>query len=230
MKRMSEEEEFLEGLEKSKNVVGYIYPVIINKGTLRIVDGKHRKQIDPTWPEKQIEFQDKKSEILFRMHANYRRKVSRKERQTEMLMLASYLEDEGVPREQIASKLAEITPFSLRYVEKLLPKKYKQAKKARKPKAVGELVRHPKTITETTKIATPSEEEVETEIPEMPEMAEEKPAPTAPPVSIVEKPKRVPTDVIECPRCHIKIKTVHCPRCFVEIKIKDVRRMLEGGT
>jgi len=224
-----EREEFLEGLEKSKNVVGYIYPVIVNKETLRIVDGKHRKQVDPSWPEKQIEFPDKKSEILFRMHANYRRKVSKKERQTEMLMLASYLEEEGVPREQIASKLAEMTPFSLNYVEKLLPKKYKQTRKAPKTKTDVVLVRHPKTVTETTKIVTPSEEELETEIPEMPEMAEEKPAPTAPPVSIAEKPKRTVTDAIECPRCHIKIKTVHCPRCFTEIKVKDLYKLLRGS-
>jgi len=101
---MSEErEEFLKGLGKSKNIVGHIYPVIVNKKTLTIVDGKHRKQIDPAWPEKQIEFPDKKSEILFRMHANYRRKVSRKERQAEMLMLASILEEEGTTDEKLVS-------------------------------------------------------------------------------------------------------------------------------
>jgi len=225
---MSEEkEEFLEGLKKSKRTVGHIYPVIISKKTLGIVDGKHRKQADPTWPEKQIEFPDKKSEVLFRMHANYRRKVSRKERQTEMLMLASYFEDEGVPREQMVSKLAEKTPFSERYIRSLLPSKYKMMEKARKTvhkhtELDEEPIPHLKTVMEATEIVTPSAP------------AEAIPAASGvvekPSEATVEKPKPKLRPVIPraftCPRCHVEVKTLYCTKCFSELSVEEIAKIL----
>ena len=61
--------------------------------------------------------------LLLRVHANYRRPVSAKETQTALLRLASKLESHGFETEKIASKLAEITPYSLRTVERRLPAK-----------------------------------------------------------------------------------------------------------
>jgi len=233
---MSEErEEFLKGLGKSKNIVGHIYPVIVNKKTLTIVDGKHRKQIDPAWPEKQIEFPDKKSEILFRMHANYRRKVSRKERQAEMLMLASILEEEGTTREQMVSKLAENTPFSEQYIRSLLPSKYKVTEKKHKSvhkrtELDEKLVSHPKIVAEATEIVTPPEPAThETE-------TVEKPQPSVPVEeektfeAIAEKPKSKPKpaipNVLQCPRCKVEVKTLYCTKCFSELKVKEIAKIL----
>lgn len=118
-------------LERSKRIVGYIYPIIVDKDTFEIVDGKHRLEVDPRWPRREVEFKGAKERRLVRMHANLiRRKVSRKERQTQLIELASYLEDEGVPKEQIAQKVVELVPdFSPKYIINLLPAKYKTPKK-----------------------------------------------------------------------------------------------------
>jgi len=155
-------EEVIQGLKKSKSIVGPIYPVIIKRGTMEIIDGITRKQADPTWPEREEEFPDKRFEILFRMHANYRRQVSRKETETQLLMLADIFEIEGVPRERIASKLSEITPFSLSWIEQLLPKKYKEVKFA--PRKVS-LVRPTNFVKEKT-ISSKNEEDSEPQISE----------------------------------------------------------------
>jgi len=243
---MKEEErlEFLAGLKKSKDIVGHIYPVVVKKGTLEIVDGKHRKQVDPAWPEKEVEFPDKKSEILFRMHANYRRKISRKERRAEMLLLASILEEEGMPREKIASELAKITPFSLRYIEKLLPKKYKAVKK--RPRRTGkrksvhvseldvELVRHPETVAPSeasaVEAAAPVEAPAVPTPPPTPAAPIEEVEPAAVPVSKPSgkaRPRRpaIPR-TFTCPRCHVEVKTLYCSKCFSELSIRDVAKIL----
>lgn len=122
-------EEVIEGLRKSKNLLGPITPVLTGKDTMEIIDGRHRKRADPSWPEKQVEvpkdfpFPKDFYFLLLRVHANYRRPVSAKETQTALLRLASKLESHGFETEKIASKLAEITPYSLRTVERRLPAK-----------------------------------------------------------------------------------------------------------
>ena len=204
---MKEEErlEFLAGLKKSRDIVGHIYPVIVKKGTLEIVDGKHRKQVDPAWPEKEIEFPDKKSEILFRMHANYRRRITRKERAAEMLLLASILEEEGVPRERMVSKLAEITPFSERYIRSLLPSKYKVSEFAHKrTKVYEELVPRMKTEAKATEIVTSPEH--------------------LKPPGKARRPAIPRT--FTCPRCHVEVRTLYCSKCFSELSIRDIAKIL----
>jgi hypothetical protein len=118
-------------LNLSKRIVGYLYPIIVDKDTSEVVDGKHRLEVDPRWPRREVEFKSAKERRLCRIHANLmRRQVSRKERQSQLIELASYLEDEGVPREQIAQKVVELVPdFSPKYVINLLPAKYKAPKK-----------------------------------------------------------------------------------------------------
>jgi len=243
---MKEEErlEFLAGLKKSKNIIGHIYPVVVKKGTLEIVDGKHRKQVDPAWPEKEVEFPDKKTEILFRIHANYRRRITRKERAAEMLLLAKILEEEGVPREQMVSKLAEITPFSERYVRMLLPSKYKVTEKRHKTvhkrtELDEEIFPHPKIGTEDTETVAPSEAlAVEATAPVEAPAAPTPPTPAAPieevePAVPVSKPSgkarpRRPAipRTFTCPRCHVEVKTLYCSKCFSELSIRDVAKIL----
>ena len=148
--------------KKSKSITGPIYPVIIDKNTGEIIDGKHRKTDDPTWPEKIVDPKDLKEKTLLRMHANYRRKVTRKETKVQLLMLASILEEEGVPREHMVTELTKITPYTKQYVRKLLPAKYKVMEKSRKEPAIKylttdeKLVSHP---SEETRKPTPRKEE-----------------------------------------------------------------------
>jgi len=131
MSELEREEEVVEALKRSKERVNYVYPVIIDSATGEIVDGRHRKRADPTWPEKKVEFKDEIEKILFRIHANIaRRKVSRRERAFEFARLASALERSGVPTEQICQKIVELVPwFDESYIMRLLPSKYKQKKK-----------------------------------------------------------------------------------------------------
>jgi len=252
--RHHDEEEFMEGLRKSRDVIGHIYPVIVKKGTYEIIDGKHRKQIDPTWPEKEVEFPDRKSEILFRMHANYRRAVSRKERASEMLLLASILEEEGVPREQMVSKLAEITPFSERYIRNLLPSKYKMTEKRppKKMKSGYSFVcgtssasenRKPETENEseeqviTANLVEPAYGAVPIELPKpeapasknvIPETGEVISSTVIEPEQPVKpEPKRPrAVKVFPCPRCRVEVETLYCSKCFSELSIREIAKIL----
>ena len=128
-------EETKQGIEKSLKIIGQLYPVLIKKGTLEILDGRTRSQIYPAWEKKEIDVPKDwpYSKDLYyaavQLYANYRRRVSLKERKSHLFLMASFLEDCGVPREKIASILADgITPFSQSYIGKLLPKKYKEVK------------------------------------------------------------------------------------------------------
>ena len=218
-------EEFREGLKKSLAIVGPIYPVIVDKQTMEIVDGRHRKRVNPQWPELEKEFPDRKSKILFRIHANYRRSISRAETQTNLLMLAAILEKEGVPKEQIASKLAEITPYSLGYVERLMPKKYKQSKFSPRKVDLGR----------PTKIVSSSpKKRDETRASDGSESATSQQAPRSISGSAgqggqsesIREPVKKPKKTVTCPHCHVELTKVLCVECWREIPIKDLRRML----
>jgi len=128
---VSEREAFIDSLRKSKNIVGYIHPIIVDKETFEIVDGKHRSEADPRWPRREMEFKSPKDQLVYRLNANVVRRVrSRKERASELAQLASYLEDEGIPREEIARTVCNLVPaLDESYVLRLLPSKYKAPKK-----------------------------------------------------------------------------------------------------
>jgi len=247
---MSEDElNITEWLRRSKNTLGQIYPILIKKGSFfEIIDGKHRSQADPTWRTVEIEppedwpLSEEAYYLAVRIAANHRRRVSRKERQTDFLMLASQLEEE-VSREKIVSTISKITGFSERWVQKLLPPKYKAAEKAHKKKVQkkaytgDELVRHPKIEEENAKIVTnkASEQPIVVEKPIPPPHGASTPesvkVPASVPIPVTEKPKpkprpKLPT-VFACPRCHVEIKTVYCTKCFSELSVKDLAKILK---
>lgn len=216
-------EEVREGIKKSKTILGPIYPVLVKKGTLQIIDGITRKQADPTWPEREVEAPDKRTEILLRMHANYRRPVSRKETQTELLLLANLLEEEGVPPEQIMSKLGEMTPYSPPWLRVLLPKKYKIQEMAR-----------------------PRIAKAQSQISEIRKISKESPSPQfshqfSPPsagVGDVEKneaqlpmeetSKLKPPKKVTCPHCHTDLQKVLCSVCWRDLNVKDLLKEATG--
>ena len=246
---MSEDElDIIEWLRRSKNALGQIYPILVKKGSVfEIIDGKHRSQADPTWHRVEIEppkdwpFSEKAYYLAVRIAANYRRRVSRKERQTEFLMLASQLEEEGVSREKIVSTISKITGFSERWVQKLLPPKYKAAEKAHKKKVQkkaytgDELIRHPKIEEEDAKIVTnkASEQPIVVEKPIPPPHGAFTPesvkVPASVPIPVTKKPKPRPKlpRFFACPRCHVEIKTVYCTKCFSELEVREIARILK---
>ncbi|MEM2050114.1 MAG: hypothetical protein QXZ11_03210 [Thermoproteota archaeon] len=126
---MSEDEEISELLKKSKEVVGPIYPVLVDKATGEIIDGLHRSMVDPKWPRQEIEVQDRKQVILIRLHAHYRRQISQKEVNYLLIKLAEELAKEGVPRGQIVKEVANLSGYSLSRVKSALPAKFKDKEK-----------------------------------------------------------------------------------------------------
>jgi len=145
--------EVVEGLRKSFKVLRPVYPIVRSKRTGEIIDGFHRYEASPTTYKKYcVELDmDEKQEILYRLHLNYRRKVSKKERQQQLVKLAEILEKEGVTREEMVSELAKITPFTERWVRELLPEKYKMVERAPKEAEVLPHIERPKVETRVYK-------------------------------------------------------------------------------
>jgi len=134
--------EVVEGLRKSIRVLRPVYPIVKSKATGRVVDGLHRYEASPAVYRKHcVELEmSERDEVLYRLHLNYRRKVSRGETQKQLVTLAGMLEKEGVTREQMVSRLAEITPFTDRYVRELLPDEYKMVERAPREPAAPPLI------------------------------------------------------------------------------------------
>jgi hypothetical protein len=127
---MSEEhdKEVVEGLRKSRELVGELEPVYMTPSG-EVIDGGHRLKAYPGWRTQILDVSHKDALIL-RLHKNYRRAVSKDETRQLLLELAQTLEKEGVPPEQIAQEIVKLSPYSETYTLSLLPKKYKQPKKA----------------------------------------------------------------------------------------------------
>ncbi|MFQ6077116.1 MAG: hypothetical protein ACE5Z5_13465 [Candidatus Bathyarchaeia archaeon] len=133
MSRKELDQEVVDGLRKSLKVLRPVYPIVKSKRTGRIVDGLHRYEAGPTTYEKYcVELDmDEKEEILYRIHLNFRRKVSREERKRQLIELARVLEKQGVTRGEMVSEITKMVPFTERWVRELLPDKYKMVEKAR---------------------------------------------------------------------------------------------------
>ena len=127
---MSEDEEVQKIIKSSKNIVGYIYPVLVNAKTGDVIDGYHRLRADPAWPTQKVEVKDEKHEILLRIHAHHRRQVSQKEIDYWLIQLANELEKEGVQRGEIVGEIARLTGYSEDRVRKALPARYKEQQKS----------------------------------------------------------------------------------------------------
>ncbi len=139
---MKHDEEALQDLKDSMQVVGQIYSVIICKQHPdRILAGRHRKAsgtkntyaMDVDERAKLFEITHEEMEQLLIIHSNVQRTVSKEERREELLAYAKILESQGMPKEEIASKIAENVTFTHQYVLELLPSEYKQKEKAVSP-------------------------------------------------------------------------------------------------
>jgi hypothetical protein len=121
---VSEREEFLEALRRSREQLGELEPVLLTPEG-RIIDGRHRLEAYPGW-RKEVADVTPKQAVIERIHRTLKSRVTRKERKAQILELALYLEDEGVGSDDMVGELAKLVPFSEKYIRKLLPKKYKR--------------------------------------------------------------------------------------------------------
>ena len=115
-------------LKASKRNVQELYPILVDAHG-NMIDGFHRLEEDPGWERKRLEHIRTPTQLwLARIIANaHRRTVSREERSAQITKLAdSLMEFDGVAREDIVKTVAELTTFSERYVQMLLPPEYKR--------------------------------------------------------------------------------------------------------
>ncbi len=203
---MSEDEEFIEYLRRSREQVGELEPVIVTEDG-RVIDGRHRLEAYPGW-RRVIVKASKKEALRERIHRTLKSRVTRKERQAQILEYALYLEDEGVKPEEMVSALARELPFSERYLRKLLPKKYKRRYlKSEK-------------LTEERQFGT--EFRIEG-FPEHPSAVSEVPAEKP-------RPRRMIPRAFACPECRVEIETLRCSKCFSELEVKEIAKILRRLT
>ena len=130
--------EIVAGLSKSFKVLRPVYPIVKAEDG-EILDGYHRREAAPITYEKYCVtlkgVKSKKDKLLYRMHLNYRRKVTKAERRKQLTRLAEILEKEGISRRDMVTELAKITPFRERWIRELLPEKFKMVERAPKPEA-----------------------------------------------------------------------------------------------
>jgi len=121
--------EIVEGLKKSEQEVGQLLPVFVTKDG-EIIDGYHRKQANPQWREEVLEKVETREDYLkSRLAFNYRRLVKEAEIKAMIIELADIQLDKGIPKGELAKKLADITPYTEKTILKLLPAKYKVPEK-----------------------------------------------------------------------------------------------------
>jgi hypothetical protein len=109
-------------LEASYKVVGPLYPVLVD-GKGNVVDGFHRRKVDPNWPVQVLPWvKTREDQLVARIASNScRRSVSKEERKKELTELGTIMLNRGVPRGRIVEEIAEKTGLSTQYVRSLLP-------------------------------------------------------------------------------------------------------------
>lgn len=140
-----------------------VYPVILDfQGN--VIDGRHRLESDPDWPTQKLDWvKTEHDRVLVRHVLNCaRRSVSVAERQEEMKSLAESMKKEGVELGEIIPRIAELTPFTYRYVAMLLPDEFKREYK--KQVAKSELPEEKKSEIISQLEAPPKPESVECDL------------------------------------------------------------------
>jgi len=203
---MSEDEEFIEFLKKSREQIGELEPVIMTEDG-RIIDGRHRLAAYPGW-RKVIVKKSPKEALKERIHRTLKARVTRKERQAQILEYALYLEEEGVKPEEMVSALAKELPFSEQYLRSLLPAKYKKTQMARQRKKLRNSVSQ---FDESVFAHESSSEKLDIDQRHKGAV----------------KPKPKPVKTLTCPRCHVEIRTVYCTKCFSELDVREIARIIK---
>lgn len=63
------------------------------------------------------------------LHRNVQRRPSQKETAGRLLHIAEILEKQGVPDDEVLHHIVELVPYSLRWIQRLLPDKYKEVER-----------------------------------------------------------------------------------------------------
>ena len=151
--------EIVEGLKKSRGVLGELYPIIKDESGV-ILSGKHRDAagwtavslIDTKAIAKKLGLDAGDpadiaiAQALVVIHSNWQRKVSLEETKKNLVVLAQVLEAKGTPKERVCARVSELVPYSERWVRELLPDEFKMPTKSDQKAEVVPLPETPKLI------------------------------------------------------------------------------------
>ena len=109
----------LEDLAASERAVGQIYPVV-KDAEGNIIDGFHRKRVNPNWKEVQLPVKDRLEALKIRVHLNlFRRKVGEDEKSGWVAEARRLLQERGLKGTQ--KEVAEALAVSRTWVTKYDP-------------------------------------------------------------------------------------------------------------
>lgn len=106
----------MEDLKASEKKIGQIYPVLKNtKGD--IIDGFHRKRVNPDWKELTLPIEDDLETLRLRVHLNlFRRLISDEEKQQWVMDARQLLQRRGLKGTQ--KQIADALKVSIQWVSK----------------------------------------------------------------------------------------------------------------
>lgn len=146
--------EVVNNLKRSREQVGELEPVYVTPDG-EVVDGVHRLKANPGWKSVVLGVTSREQILLERIHRNLRREVSKNERKRQLIELALILEKRGVHRgREMIEEILKRVPFKDSYVYSLLPKRFKEPKRA-KPKVTFRKLYEEKEAEEKPEAPTP---------------------------------------------------------------------------
>ena len=124
------DKEHIEALKKTKELVGFLYPALREKGSNLILSGRHRKSADPNWPELEIEVKDPMQRELIILFSNVQRPVSEEELKFRLNRVAGAMANlMQIPDETVCDQLCKVLspkPYSERRIQQVLDERWKQ--------------------------------------------------------------------------------------------------------
>jgi hypothetical protein len=104
-----------EDLKKSVERVGQIYPVLLDKEG-NIIDGFHRKSVDPNWKEERLDVDDPLEILKIKVNANFRRNVPAEEKKGWVKTCRTLLQEQG--KQGTQREIANTLGLSQQWVSK----------------------------------------------------------------------------------------------------------------
>jgi mannose-6-phosphate isomerase-like protein (cupin superfamily) len=144
-------------LRKSMELLGELYPILLDASGKYIIDGYHRIQTNPHWKRLKLEnIKDMRQILVARIVSNLcRRNVPTIERISMFEKLAEYLKsNEGCPPNKIATEIARLTGISYRTVCRYLPEAYKDRDKVQLSKLKRDKLKNYKMIVDLNEISS----------------------------------------------------------------------------
>jgi len=112
-------------LKKSRERFGEIYPCIVDQYG-KLIDGVHRKKVNPNWKETTVNAKDEKEREEIALITNVqRRNIKPEEKSARLGKIAEVMKKEGLKKGEFTKEISNDIGMSERWVRKYIPEKYK---------------------------------------------------------------------------------------------------------